>query len=137
MLSNIKARILKYFDLSWKDRTLLKAWSKLSASFNSFDPENFSATSLRVAKATTEDGEPIAFCPIATAFIVSSYAVNPALDEGSAQRAGNLIDWHIEQAAQLAGISRCLVVLPSESPQRDAKIRDHSSLVSERQIIKV
>ena len=72
MLTNFKARIFKFHDLSWKDLTLLKLWSRLSRSFNSFDPESYGAPSLRVATASNDAGEPVVFAPIETVFMVSA-----------------------------------------------------------------
>jgi hypothetical protein len=89
---------------------------KRSASFNGFDLESFSATSLRVASATNEDGEALCYCPIETVLMVSAYAVNPSITPEEAQRAGDAIDRQLEWHAQQAGIQKMLVVLPKDHP---------------------
>jgi hypothetical protein len=115
MLSNIRAKLLRFCDLSWKDLTNLKAWSKGSASFNSFGRENYSSPSLRVAKAES-DGETICLCPIEQVLTVSAYALRPGTCEEHAQLAGDFIDAAIEREAQRAGISKLLIILPANHP---------------------
>lgn len=116
MLNNLKARILKYCEMGWKELALLKRWMKHSTTFNTFDPEAFSSPSLRVAVGTNEQGDPIVFCPIESVLMVSAYAVSPSLSPAEAQRAGDVLDAAIAREAQRAGVSKLLLVLPKDYP---------------------
>jgi hypothetical protein len=116
MLNNIKATIFKYFELSWPSRIQLKSWLTVSKSFNDFDAENFNSPTLRIAKATNEQGKPVVFVPFETVFLLSAYAVSPQATPIEAQRAGDEIDREIAVQAQRNGISKMLLVLPRDSP---------------------
>jgi hypothetical protein len=112
MLNNLRARIFKYCDISWKDLCNLKAWSKRSASFNSFPPENFSNPNLKVAVATDSDGEVVCMTPIETCFMVSAFLVSPNATPEEAAIAGDSIDAALAASATRAGVSKMLIVLP-------------------------
>ncbi|HEY6767998.1 MAG TPA: hypothetical protein VI386_24855 [Candidatus Sulfotelmatobacter sp.] len=115
-LTNIKASLLRYSDMSLSALTQLKAWMKRSASFSNFDVESFAATSLRVASATSATGETLCYCPIETVFMVSAYAVNPNATPTEARTAGDAIDAQVARQAQLAGVSKLLIVVPADNP---------------------
>lgn len=117
MFSNVRAHLSKYCDLSWKELTLLKAWMKLSKSFNSFSPESFSSPSLRIAIATNEQRQPIAFCPVETILMVSAYAVSPTVSPTEAQLFGEAVDGEISLRAQQQGISKILIVVPENQTE--------------------
>lgn len=112
MLSNIKATIRRYFELSWSDLTNFKSWLQRSAAFNSFDPESLASPSLRIAVATNGQNQPIAYCPVEQILMVSAYAVNPNATAIEAQRGGDCLDAEIARHAQMHGISKLLIVVP-------------------------
>jgi hypothetical protein len=114
--NNIKAALFRYCDLGLSHLTWLKRWMRLSKSFNGFDPENFSASSLRVAVATNSKDDPLVFCPVETCMMISAYAVSPSTTTAEAQRAGDLIDAELERQAQMQGINKLLIVLPKDQP---------------------
>jgi hypothetical protein len=116
MLNNIKATLLRMSELSWESLTKLKAWMKMSASFNSFDGENFNSPSLKIAQASDANGTPVVFCPVETCFLVSAYAVSPNVTPLEAQHAGDVIDAEIARHAQRNGISKMLIVVPKDYP---------------------
>lgn len=106
------ARIFKLCEMGWKDLTKLKAWSKLSASFNDIAPETFNNPSLCIASATNSVGETVCYCPIETVFMVSAYALSPTATPAEAHEAGDRIDAEIEKLAQRNGVSKCLICVP-------------------------
>jgi hypothetical protein len=117
MLNPITARILKYCDMSISALTQLKAWAKRSGGFNLFDPENFSASSLRMATATNARGETVCYAPIETVFMISAFAVAPNVSPEDARLAGDMIDSTIAREAQRHGINKLLLILPKDFPE--------------------
>lgn len=115
-LNNIKARILKYCDLSNADLIWIKRWMKQSASFSKFDMDAFTSPSLQFATATTEGGEPLAYCPIERVFMVSAYAVSPTITPSQAQKVGDILDAAMAHAAQREGVSKFLLIVPKDHP---------------------
>jgi hypothetical protein len=111
MLSNIKARIMRFCDLSWKDLTNLKAWGQRSATFNSFPLENFNSPLLKVAVASA-DGEVVCMTPIETCYMVSAFLGSPNATPEQATLAGDEIDRQLSMEAQRAGVSSLLIMLP-------------------------
>ncbi|HWO32396.1 MAG TPA: hypothetical protein VNO32_26675, partial [Candidatus Acidoferrum sp.] len=63
-----------------------------------------------------EQGEVICYTPIETVFMVSAYAVSPTATAAEAQRAGDVIDAAVAHQAQLAGVSKMLLVVPATHP---------------------
>src|SRR5258708_17406443 len=116
MLNNLRARIMRYCELSWDDLKNLKAWAKRSASFNSFPPETFSSPSLKVAVATDADGKVVCMTPIETCYMVSAFLVSPEATSETASMAGDLIDAELAASAARAGVSKLLIVLPADHP---------------------
>lgn len=110
------ARILRWCEMSWDARTQLKVWLQKSKTFSSFDMDNFSSPSLRVACATDSQGAAICYCPIEQILMVRSFAVNPKATEAEATMAGNQLDQQIERLAQMNNISKLLLVLPKDHP---------------------
>jgi hypothetical protein len=116
LMLSIKATLLRYSEMSLSSLTLLKSWMRRSASFNMFDAENFTASSLRIAQATNEQGETLCMCPIETVFLVSAYAVSPNTTPSEAQMAGDILDGAIARIAQQQGIQKLLIVVPKDHP---------------------
>lgn len=112
--NNMKTTLLKLCEMSWASRTQLKSWMVYRAPFNSFDPETFADSSLRIASATDDQGTPICFATIENVLIVRVPAVNPQATQNEKKQAGELLDARIAFEAQKQGIQKVLVVIPTD-----------------------
>lgn len=110
-MNKIKATLLRFKDLSWRDMCQLKSWSK-----RPFDVENLTSPSTRIAQATNGRGETVCYANVEAVMVVSGYAVNFLATPEDAQIAGDSIDKEIARAAQLAGISKVLILVPEDCP---------------------
>ena len=112
----MKATICKFCEMSWPALTQLKAWIRRSTSFNTFDVNELTTPSLRVASATDDKGETLVYVPVENVLMVSAYAVNSNATPIEAQQAGDAVDSLIERHAQQAGISKLLLVARVDQP---------------------
>jgi hypothetical protein len=116
MFSNIKAKLIRWRDLSPKDFVNLFAWPKRSACFNPFAPENYASSTLRVAKAVDDQGTVHAYVPCDQVLMVSSYVMRPGVPEHQSQIVGDVISARIEEEAQRLGITKMILIFPEDHP---------------------
>ena len=115
-ISNMKANLMRWCQLSWPQRVEMKSWAKRSKSFSSFEVENFNNPLLKVASATNATGETVVYCPVQTCFLVNAFVVSPSASEEQAALAGDLIDQQLSMEAQRAGVSSLLIMVPDDHP---------------------
>lgn len=115
MFANIRAKLLRFRDLTWKDLRSFNAWPNKSKDFDPFSAENLSSPTLRVAKATDEQGA-LCFCPVEQIFMVSEYVMRPGITEDQALQSGNAITAAIEDEAQRLGLTKLVLCLPIDHP---------------------
>jgi hypothetical protein len=116
----IKAKIRKFFELSWPELTELKSWLKESPASCHISPETYAAPSLAVATATA-DGKTICHTLVETVLCVSAYAIAPDATEKQAAEAGNRIDSVLDELGSHWGISKLLVVCSADVPMQDTE----------------
>jgi len=114
---SFQATVLRYCDMSWSALTELKAWLRLSKSFNTLDVACFNSPSLKVATATSAEDRALAYCPVETAFIISGYAISPEATPSEAEQVGNDIEDALEREAQRTGMSKLLLMVPADHPR--------------------
>ena len=126
MLGNkLKATLVRYCELSVPVLTQLKAWMKRAPRFQFTDTDTFNASSLRVAVATNDKGEPQSITIVEKMLFCSGFAVRPDAGQDVAMQAGAAIDRVIEQQAALEGISKIFLVAPSDfEMQEDGMTRE-------------
>jgi hypothetical protein len=115
MFDNIRAKLLRFRDLTWKDLRAFNAWPNKSADFDPFSAEHLSSPTLRVGKATDEEGA-LCYCPAEQVFMVSAYVMRPGITPEQAQLAGDSITSAIQDEAQRLGISKLVLCLPVDHP---------------------
>jgi hypothetical protein len=87
MLSKIKATILDYFDLG-----------------------QFSASNTKIAKATNEQDDPLAFVVVEKVLMVSAATVNSQTTPSEQKQSGDAMEAEIIKAALKQGATRLLIV---------------------------
>lgn len=108
-LNKLKATLLRFRDLSWRDMTQLATWSK-----RRFDTEHVTSPSYLVAAAKNAAGDVVCYANIRTVMLISYFAVNPQATPTEAYLGGDVIEKEVERQAALAGISQVLVVVPED-----------------------
>ena len=111
----IRAKLLRFRDLTWSDLRSFNAWPNKSKDFDPCSAENLSSPTLRVAKATDQQGA-LCFCPVEQVFLVAEYDMRPGINEDQALKSGNAITTAIEDDAQRLGISKLVLCLPVDHP---------------------
>lgn len=90
--------------------TYFKAFMKWST-FCRLHTTELTTPSLRIAQATNERGEAVAFCPIESVMLLS-YVLRPGLTKDEAGRAGDAVDAEIAKLGKQLGISKAMIVMP-------------------------
>jgi hypothetical protein len=114
VFNDMRATLLRWWEMSWAARTQLKAWMQQAASFNEIEPEAFNDPLLRIAEVRNAQGDPVAFCPVQTCLLINGYAVGPHVTPEAAHQAGNLIDSMLEFEGQRMGVSKLLIAIPAD-----------------------
>lgn len=127
--NTVKARLFKYCDLGYSTLVQLKSWLRHSKTFNSFSPEEFSNPTLKMAVATSPNGEVVCMTPIQTCWMVNAFCVNPAASSIDARIAGDAIDAELARQAQKHGVSKLLIVVPKDHPSlKDNDLSDFNEV---------
>jgi hypothetical protein len=124
MLSNIKTKVRRYFELSWSELTQLSSWIKLSPSRNHVNNDTFAAPSLCVATATDEQGNAICHTLLETVIFVSAFAMSPGVTQQQAQLAGDRLDAVIGELGAHLGISKYLVICSADALMQEGADED-------------
>ena len=118
----IKARILRYHEMSLSMLTSFKAWAKLSRVFNSFSMERLTSPTTRMAVAEDKNGTPIVFCAVEKVALIRNFCVDPKAGKINAQLAGDAIDGLLAWQCAKEGINSFFIVVPpGQQPPDDFK----------------
>ena len=128
MLS-MKTSLLKFCEMSWDALTQFKTFIKSTPV--KCDLEAFSDPTLQIAQATNEIGQMICCCPVEQAYVMSVFAFNPNATDIEITDASCSIEAAIIRQAELAGVSRLLMVLPKNAPSMQG---ERSVRILERRI---
>jgi hypothetical protein len=116
MLSNMKTSIFKFADLSWDSLAKIKKWFRQDIVRDGFNLQSFrNNPSLKVVEVHNSVGETIALFPIEPCFVVNQI-VNPQATPIEASVAGDNADRALAKLAQQEGITRFLIICPTNSP---------------------
>ena len=116
MLSNMKTSIFKLSDLSWDSLTKIKKWFRQDIVRSGFTLQSFNNNpSLKVVEVQNSVGQTIVFCPIEPCFVVNQI-VNPKATTIEACAAGDKADHALALLAQREGITRFLIICPTDYP---------------------
>jgi len=108
----MKATIQKLCEMGWESLTRFKAlckWSKAPV-----EPETFASPSLRIASATNEAGQEIAFCVLENVLLLRTSVFDPSTTLTEVGRCGDYIDQQVAVHAQRLGISQVMVAVPND-----------------------
>ena len=111
------ARIFKLSELSWRDLCDVKKWFRRDTTREGFTLESLEP-SLKIAKATNSVGQTLAFCPIEPTYLVGAFVQNPEATSVEIGKAGDFIDGEIARLAQREGVTKYLIVLPTDVPSQ-------------------
>ena len=109
-MPKITAMFLKVSEMPKALMKVLQLFASLLNKRMATDPEDTIAVAFNAA------GEPVLFAPIERCWFMRSFAVNPEAKFTETQTASNLIEAVIAEKARAAGVSKCLMAVPSDFP---------------------
>lgn len=119
-VSTIRAVLGSFYDLSAVIE--FQSWLCIRGLYNQF---NFNSQNQKLARAVNDQEEVIcyvSYTPIDDVFLITDFAANPKATREDAQIAGDAIDRLLEKQAQMAGVSRLLMIIPGKHECEELRV---------------